>query len=470
MKKTLLIILFLCSTHFLNAQVPQKMSYQAVIRNSSNALVTSTAIGMRVSIIQGSTSGTEVYKEVFTPNPVTNANGLVSIEIGAGSPVTGTFANINWANGPYFIKTETDPTGGTNYTITGISQLLSVPYALYAGNVVNYGGKQTIVLSDTITNAQAQAKLSSEFGPNTQEIRILGCINLTAVDLTMFTKVTGVYIANNTVLQTINLSSLLSCEGDFVITNCPSLTSLDVSSLESLIGAPTRGYNFEIENIGLTNLNFPKLKKMIGIIGIRINPSLTSISFPILTNQNTFLHIEILGNNNLTNISLPVLNRCSYLYLGTNQKVATFSLPQLTTIETGLNVYLNNLLSSISFPLLTNVGDMDISNCNALTSISFPALTGITSNQNSSSISTCPNLTSISFNNLASFNGVGFNFNSNKLPSSQINALLNKFVSITPVLTNRIFYFNQNPVAPPTGQGIIDKATLISRGNSVTTD
>ena len=46
--------------------------------------------------------------------------------------VTGNFALIDWANGPYYIKTKLDPTGGTNYTITGISQLLSVPYALYA--------------------------------------------------------------------------------------------------------------------------------------------------------------------------------------------------------------------------------------------------------------------------------------------------------------------------------------------------
>src|SRR5690606_20695816 len=66
------------------------------------------------------------------PNPQTNINGLVTVEIGTGIPLTGTFAGIDWSNGSYFIKTETDPTGGTNYTIVGISQLLSTPYALYA--------------------------------------------------------------------------------------------------------------------------------------------------------------------------------------------------------------------------------------------------------------------------------------------------------------------------------------------------
>ena len=128
MKKlfTILLAVFLTATVW--AQSPNKMSYQAVIRNSSDTLVTNTQIGLEVNIRQGTTSGTVVYTE--TQMPTTNANGLVSIEIGGGSG----FNTIDWANGPYFIETKTDPAGGTNYTITGTSQLLSVPYALYAAN------------------------------------------------------------------------------------------------------------------------------------------------------------------------------------------------------------------------------------------------------------------------------------------------------------------------------------------------
>jgi hypothetical protein len=85
---------------------------------------------MKISILQGSAAGTAVFAE--TQIPTTNANGLVTIEIGSGTPVTGTVAGIDWSAGSYFIKNETDPTGGTNYTITGTSQLLSVPYSLYA--------------------------------------------------------------------------------------------------------------------------------------------------------------------------------------------------------------------------------------------------------------------------------------------------------------------------------------------------
>jgi len=120
------------------AQVPLKLSYQAVVRNGSNQLVLSQQVGMRISILQGSANGTPVYAE--TQTTITNANGLVSVEIGGGTVVIGNVASINWANGPYFIKTETDPAGGTNYTITGKSQLLSVPYALYAANAGTASG------------------------------------------------------------------------------------------------------------------------------------------------------------------------------------------------------------------------------------------------------------------------------------------------------------------------------------------
>jgi hypothetical protein len=125
-----LVYLLIGSSIF--AQAPQKMSYQAVIRNTSGALVSSSSVGMKISILQGSATGTIAYSETQTAS--TNANGLVSLEIGAGTVVSGTFAGINWANGPYFIKTQTDPLGGTNYTIVGSSQLLSVPYSLFSAN------------------------------------------------------------------------------------------------------------------------------------------------------------------------------------------------------------------------------------------------------------------------------------------------------------------------------------------------
>ncbi len=119
------------------AQTPNGFSYQAVIRNSNGELVKNAAIGLQVSILQGSETGTAVYTE--TQTPMTNSNGLLTTEIGAVNSVA--FSAINWSAGPYFLKTETDITGGTNYSITGTSQLHSVPFAKYAakaGNGLDY--------------------------------------------------------------------------------------------------------------------------------------------------------------------------------------------------------------------------------------------------------------------------------------------------------------------------------------------
>jgi hypothetical protein len=135
MKRIITICAAILMTANVFAQAPNKMSYQAIIRNASNSLVVNQTVGMRISILQSSANGTPVYVE--TQTPITNSNGLASIEIGGGTVVSGNFSSISWANGPYFIKTETDPTGGTIYSIVGTNQLLSVPYALYAENAGN---------------------------------------------------------------------------------------------------------------------------------------------------------------------------------------------------------------------------------------------------------------------------------------------------------------------------------------------
>lgn len=139
-------IFSLCIMHIiclgLVAQAPQLMSYQAVIRDNSNTLLSSQTVGMQISILQGNATGTAVYVE--THSPTTNTNGLISIQIGAGSAVSGTIGGIDWTNGPYYLKTETDPAGGTNYTISGASQMISTPYALYANNAQTAESATTI--------------------------------------------------------------------------------------------------------------------------------------------------------------------------------------------------------------------------------------------------------------------------------------------------------------------------------------
>jgi len=131
MKRNYTLLLFLLATVSILAQTPEKMSYQVILRDASNTLLTNQEVGMQISILQTTITGTAVYIE--TQTATTNINGLVSIAIGSGTS-SNNFSAIDWSAGPYFIKTETDPSGGSSYTITGTSQIMSVPFALYAKN------------------------------------------------------------------------------------------------------------------------------------------------------------------------------------------------------------------------------------------------------------------------------------------------------------------------------------------------
>ena len=136
MKRTFsLIALLVFCVISLFAQAPEKFSYQAVVRNANNQLVTDAPVSVRISILHESTDGETLYKEMHLV--ATNTNGLMTVEVGGGKVQQGTFEDINWANGPLFLKTEIDPNGGEDYSIESVQQLLSVPYALYAKEAGN---------------------------------------------------------------------------------------------------------------------------------------------------------------------------------------------------------------------------------------------------------------------------------------------------------------------------------------------
>ncbi|MBU2019384.1 MAG: hypothetical protein KJ941_07045 [Bacteroidetes bacterium] len=139
MKRNILITVFasLAITLSTLAQAPEGFKYQAVVRDAGDMVLTNQAVGVQLAIQQGSIGGTVVYTETFTP--MTNAYGLVNLEIGTGATLDDLSA-IDWSAGPYFIETAIDFTGGSSYTVMGTSQLMSVPYALYsktAGSAVN---------------------------------------------------------------------------------------------------------------------------------------------------------------------------------------------------------------------------------------------------------------------------------------------------------------------------------------------
>jgi len=115
-----------------------RISYQAVVRNAAGELVRNQAVGVRTAVVRDSIAGATVYSE--THALTTNANGLISFEFGGGLVATGSMLGLDWSDGPYFLRTEVDLTGSTNYQFLGGQQLLSVPFALYAASAGSVAG------------------------------------------------------------------------------------------------------------------------------------------------------------------------------------------------------------------------------------------------------------------------------------------------------------------------------------------
>jgi len=130
MNKVFICISFMLFFSTAFSQSPQKLNYQAVIRDNSGQVVSNRLVKVRISILKGSASGSVVYREVHSIQ--SSSNGIMNVIVGDGSEQNGSISGIDWGSGNYHVKVEVDPSNGTNYTITGASQLLSVPYALFA--------------------------------------------------------------------------------------------------------------------------------------------------------------------------------------------------------------------------------------------------------------------------------------------------------------------------------------------------
>jgi hypothetical protein len=516
----LLIIIAISFSYNSFAQVPQKMSYQSVIRNTEGNLVVNASIGIQISILKDTPTGQAVYVETMTNT--TNENGLLSIEIGGGTPVTGSFSQIDWSTGTYFVKTETDPTGGTNYSIVGTGQLLSVPYALYADSS-SQQGKTTILLTDDITDEEAAAQIVREVGPNTENVIISNTTQLTNVNLSQIKNLLTLSVTNNEQLASINFSNLISVYKDFLVENNLQLTNVNFNSLANL--SP----NNKIINNAIQSLIFPQISIFkFGEFLITGNEQLTSLAFPILIKNKGFINIE---SYQLTTIDLSQLQNANEFYItsnsiGTinlstliNSKNLVFSTQNLGSLNlesfvTGeIQVY-SNEIQTINLPLFTS-GSLQIG-CQQLTSLNIPLFTTcdnfsfFSNNMTSFTVNSitsiktlnllqCPNLVTIDFPSLTSISQTNINNNSNlttitfpllsqvlpnidassgslnfrgnKFSTATVDYLLNKIANSSPPTTGKTITLDeQNPPAPPTSQGLVDKQTLIDAGNSVITD
>ena len=162
MKTTLLTLIALAITLTSFGQAPEAFKYQAVIRDAGGIILNNQAVGMRLTIQQGSIGGITVYSETFSVS--SNAYGLVNLEIGTGT-TSYDFTTIDWANGPYYMETAADVTGGVSYVVMGTSQLMSVPYALYAKTSGNGAGPQGPAGNDGIDGVDGAIGATGPQGP-----------------------------------------------------------------------------------------------------------------------------------------------------------------------------------------------------------------------------------------------------------------------------------------------------------------
>ncbi len=176
MKKVFLpifILLMMVSAGFAQPATPQFINYQAVARNSAGEILANTAVSIRISILDGTATGAVVYSE--THNPTTNQFGLFSLKIGGGTVLSGTFTGIDWGADLKFLRVEMDATGGTSYTVMGTTQLVSVPYALYAESAEHSNWADGADEADYAENANIANSLSGANDiSNTNEIQSLG--------------------------------------------------------------------------------------------------------------------------------------------------------------------------------------------------------------------------------------------------------------------------------------------------------
>ena len=130
-----LLLILLVSIVNVNGQTPQSFKYQTSIRDNAGNLLANKLIAIKLSLLKTSASGVVIYSEVH--NASTSDFGVANLNVGLGTPVSGAFSSIDWSDGPYFLKTELDINNGTNFLFMGTTQLLSVPYALFAGKAAN---------------------------------------------------------------------------------------------------------------------------------------------------------------------------------------------------------------------------------------------------------------------------------------------------------------------------------------------
>jgi uncharacterized protein (TIGR02145 family) len=148
--KRLLLMLFCALPFFTFSQIPSKFNFQAIARNHEGNVIANQLANLRISIIPGEVEGIPEFVEIQTAT--TNSFGLLALEIGSGTNIKGYIDSIDWSDNSWFLKIEMDATGGTDYQHLGTTQILSVPYAIYAKYAENVNDADADPKNELISN------------------------------------------------------------------------------------------------------------------------------------------------------------------------------------------------------------------------------------------------------------------------------------------------------------------------------
>ncbi len=403
MRKVLFFALLLLSAVSFS-QAPQYLNYQAIARNGAGTIVT-TPIGIKFEILQGSSLGTVVYEETHNITP--SSAGVFTAAIGNGAIVTGSFPTINWANSPYFIRVSIDPAGGTSYSTVGTSQLLSVPYALYAettGNSQTFtAGNGITINSGTITNS----------APN-QTVNISGAgvtgsyPNYTVSSSATTTAGNGISIISGTITntapdQTVTISGATGTYPNFTVTSTPPTTITPGNSNISVTGADP---NFTISSVPTLSLSGAQLSISNGnTVTLPTGTTYTNgagialTSGTIITNTAPNQTVTVSSGTNVTvNGTYPnyTVNATPTLSLSTNVlsisggNAVTLPSSPATTVSAGLNMVVSGTSPTYTVTAPTyslnfsNSSTGNLTNGISNTSVSLPqptlTLSGVNSN------------------------------------------------------------------------------------------
>ncbi len=271
------IIMMVFFPIFAIAQAPQKINFQSILRNSSGEVVGNRSVSLKITILSGTINGSSDYSE--THAKTTDASGLISIQIGMGTLVSGVFNSINWGNLAHFIKLEADFSGGSNYVILGTQELMSVPYALYASktdtSVLNLASRLATKLngSDTIS-------LSNRINANSNSVSSdTSLLNLASRFSTKLNK-------SDTFDMLFNYKTGLNNKLNWIDTTKMLSTYINIADTSEMLFNYKTGLNNKLNWIDTTNMLSKYLRKAdTASLSNRIDAKLTKTDTASLSNR-----------------------------------------------------------------------------------------------------------------------------------------------------------------------------------------